>query len=46
LVFGGEDEGNERGTGLDDGVVELASDVIAESGGAHFWDGEAAGGDD
>ena len=43
---GREHKGNERGAWLDDLQAELASDVIAETGGAHLWDGEATRGDD
>ncbi len=46
LVCGAEDEGDEGGAGFDDGVVELAGEVVAEGGCAEFGDGEAAGGDD
>ena len=45
-VFGGEDEGDEGGAGLDDFEVELAGEVVAEGGGAHLGDGETSGGDD
>ena len=45
-VFGREDEGDEGGAGFDDVEAELAGDVVAEAGGAHLGDGEAAGGDD
>src|SRR5208282_2393609 len=33
------------GTGRDDFEAELAGEVIAQTGGAHFGDGESAGGD-
>ena len=46
LVLRVEDEGNEAGAGFDDGVTELAGEVVAEGGCAHLGDGEAAGGDD
>ena len=45
-VGGGEGEGDEGGAGLDDPVAELAGEVVAEGGGAHFGYGEASGGDD
>jgi len=41
-----EGERDERGAGGDEGVVELPGEVVAETGGAKFGDGEAAGGDD
>ena len=41
-----EDEGDEGGAGFDDAEAELSGDVVAEGGGAHLGDGEAAGGDD
>ncbi len=44
--MGSEDERDEAGAGLDDFQAELAGEVVAEGGGAHFGDGEAAGGDD
>jgi hypothetical protein len=46
LILRAEEEGDEAGAGFDDGVVELAGEVVAEGGCAHFWDGEASGGDD
>ena len=41
-----ENERDESGARRNDFVAELASEVIAEGRGAHFGDGEAAGGDD
>ena len=41
-----EGEGDERGAGFDEVEVELARDVVAKGGCAHFGDGEAACGDD
>jgi hypothetical protein len=41
-----EDERDERGTRGNNFVAELAGEVVAERGGAHFGDGETAGGDD
>lgn len=41
-----EHERNESGACGNDFVLELASKVVAERSGAHFGDGEAAGGDD
>jgi hypothetical protein len=41
-----EDERDERGTRGNNFVTELAGEVVAERGGAHFGDGETAGGDD
>jgi hypothetical protein len=46
LVRAAEGEGDEGGAGFADRDVELAGDVVAEAGGAHFGDGESAGGDD
>src|ERR1035438_6014757 len=45
-VGGVKNERHERGARRDDFYVELAGKVIAEGSGAHFGDGEAAGGDD
>jgi hypothetical protein len=41
-----EYEGNERGTRGNKAMAELAGEVVAERGGAHFGDGEAAGSND
>ena len=46
LFCGVEDERDERGAGGDDVEAELVGDLVAEGGGAHLGDGEAAGGDD
>ncbi len=43
---GGEDKRDKRGARFDDFEAELAGEVVAEAGGAHFGDGEASGGDD
>ncbi len=39
-------EGNEGGSGGDDGDLEVPGDLVADAGGADLGDGEAAGGDD
>jgi hypothetical protein len=41
-----KDERHESGTGCDNVQAELAGEVVAETGGAHFGDGDSAGGDD
>jgi len=47
LAVGGmEEERDESGTGWDNVQAELAGEVVAEAGGAHFGDGDSAGGDD
>jgi hypothetical protein len=47
LIIGSmEDERDERGTRGNNFVTELAGEVVAERGGAHFGDGETASGDD
>ena len=46
FVLGREDERDERGASGNDVEAEMAGDLVAEAGGAHFGDGEAAGGDD
>ena len=38
--------GTRAGRGANNFQAELAGEVVAESGGAHLGDGEAAGGDD
>src|SRR5579859_304073 len=43
-ILGTESERNERWPGSDDIEPELAGEVVTERGGAHFGDGEAAGG--
>src|ERR1700739_4047641 len=45
-VGGMEDERDECGTSGDDVQTELAGEIVAECGGAHFGDGDSAGGDD
>ena len=45
-VFGLPGERHERGAAWLDGETELCSDAIGKIGGAHLWNGEAAGGDD
>ena len=45
-VFGVEDEWDEGGAAGDDVEAELFGERVAEGGGAHLRDGEAAGGDD
>ena len=45
-VCGVEDERHEGGARRNNFQAELLREVVAESGGAHFGDGEAAGGDD
>ncbi len=45
-VGGSKGERDEGGAGLDEGEAELAGEFVAEAGGAHFGDREAAGGDD
>ena len=45
-VGGAEDQRHKCGARLDEVVAELSGEIVAEAGGAHFWDGEAAGGDD
>lgn len=46
MILRVEDQRDEARASFDDGVVELAGELIAERGGAHLGDGEAAGGDD
>ena len=46
LIGGGEDKWDKSGARFDDFEAELTGEVIAETGGAHFGDGQAAGGDD
>jgi len=47
LAVGGmEDERNECRAGRHEVQTELAGEVVAEAGGAHFWYGDSAGGDD
>ena len=46
LLGGAEDKGDEGWAGFADGDVELAGYVVAETGSAHFGDGEASGGYD
>ena len=47
LAVGGmEDERDESGAGWDNLQAELAGEIVAEAGCAHFGDGDAAGGDD
>ena len=43
---GAKIRGTRAGRGVDESVAEAAGDVVAEAGGAHLGDGEAAGGDD
>jgi len=45
-VGGMEDERDEGGTGWNNVQAELTGEVVAETGGAHFGDGDSAGGDD
>ena len=44
--FAVEGQGDETGSGGEDGDVELVGEVVGEGGGTEFGDGEAAGGDD
>jgi hypothetical protein len=45
-VLGVEDQRDEGGAGLDDGVAELPGELVAEGRGAEAGDGEAASSDD
>ncbi len=45
-VFGGEGQGNQRGTALAQLEPKLLCQFVAEGGGAHLGDREASGGDD
>ena len=45
-ILRGEGERDERGAGGDDAESELFGEGVAEAGGTHPGDGEAAGGDD
>ena len=45
-VFGAEDERDEGWSAGHDAQAELSGEVVAEGGGAHLWDGQAAGCDD
>ena len=46
LIGAIENERNQSGARRNDFQAELASEVVAKGGGAHFGDGEATGGDD
>jgi hypothetical protein len=41
-----KDEGDQSGAGLHDVQTELAGEIVAEAGGAHFGDGDSTCGDD
>ena len=43
---GAKVKGTSAGRGSTRGEAKLAGELVPEAGGAHFWNGKAAGGDD